>query len=135
MIDERKQWSTQACMIVDKETSNILLKMKREKKLWNLILLCQDHLNQLQFKWISMHVRSNDEWSIWDCCWSLFPFDFNVFLIIIFFHFNEPIKKLISIQRTAVEWIHECRIRFISIILYFLFFSTCKQGASKLMRW
>lgn len=36
----------------------------------NLILLRQDHLNQFQFKWISMHVRSNDECKIlWSSMW------------------------------------------------------------------
>lgn len=92
------------------------------KKKWNLILLCQDHLNQLQFKWISMHVQSNDEWSFqavvglsvlcWCCFFSLCIFSFE------YFYFDEPIKiDLFPTNEHAAA--HECQIRFIIVRVFF----------------
>lgn len=51
--------------------SNVLKNLERERKSnRNLILLRQDHLNQFEFKWISMHVRSNDECKVlWSIVW------------------------------------------------------------------
>lgn len=84
----------------------------------NLILLRQDHLNHFQFKWISMHVQSNDECKIlWSFMWSamhaqfiLFPLSivFSALVVVVFIQWNVFMFHFLMNQSELIwfQWMH-----------------------------